>query len=119
VLRAVPKLSRESKVVVNQGTIVPFSLAIQGAPYPPLARILEKIRAVTPAVFEVDGPALVKETGIPRTLNVVMLGALAGLKALPFDPTLLLAAVEKKSPPKYLAANRKAFALGRSAVEKH
>lgn len=115
-LRALSRLSATSRVVVNRGTIVPFHLAMQGTAYPPLAEILAPIRRVTPHVFEVDGPALVKEVGVGRTLNVVLLGALAGLGVLPFGPEVLWASVARHSPPRFLEANRRTFALGMEAL---
>jgi indolepyruvate ferredoxin oxidoreductase beta subunit len=115
-LRALPKMSERTKVVVNTGRIVPFSLAIQGLGYPDVKEILSQIREVTKNLYEVDGPALVRKVGVPRTLNVVMLGALAGLKMLPFDDAMLLAALKKKSPVQFLDANRLAFDLGKGAV---
>ena len=115
-LRALPKMSERTKVVVNTGRIVPFSLAIKGLGYPKVEEILSQVREVTPNVYGVDGPSLVRKVGVPRTLNVVMLGALAGLKMLPFDDAMLLTALEKKSPARFLDANRQAFDLGRGAV---
>jgi indolepyruvate ferredoxin oxidoreductase beta subunit len=116
VRRALPKLSEHTRVVVNLGTIVPFSLAVQGKDYPPVGQILSEVHDITSIVYEIDGPALVKQTGLPRTLNVVMLGALAGLKMLPFDDQILWQAIEKKVPPRFLEANRKAFELGIQTV---
>lgn len=115
-LRALPKMSPQTRVVVNLGTIVPFSLAVQGEPYPPVPEILAKIRETAPAVYPVDGPALVRETGVPRTLNVVMLGALAGLEMLPFDDEILWGVFEKRLPRRFLEPNRMAFELGWRAV---
>lgn len=115
-LRALPRLRAESSVLVNLGIIVPFSLAMTGAPYPPVSEILASLRAVTPRVFEVDGPTLVKQVGVGRTLNVVLLGALAGLGVLPFGPDTLWQAVARHSPSRFLEANRRTFALGMEAV---
>jgi indolepyruvate ferredoxin oxidoreductase beta subunit len=112
VLRALPKIDADTRVVTNTGQIVPFSLAIQGVPYPPVKETLGKIREVTGHLVEVDGPALTKKVGVPRTLNVVMLGALAGLKLLPFGDETLWKAIAKKCPPRFLDANRQAFELG-------
>jgi indolepyruvate ferredoxin oxidoreductase beta subunit len=116
VLRALPRMSAATSVVVNLGRITPFHLAVQGKKYPDLGQVLAQVRAVSPRVFEVDGPALVKQVGVSRTLNVVMLGALAGLGLLPFDPALVLSAVERDSPPRFVQANRSAFSLGMGAV---
>jgi indolepyruvate ferredoxin oxidoreductase beta subunit len=117
VQRALPKLSEKTRVVVNRGTIVPFSLAVAGLDYPPIDEIIERVRSITKDVFEIDGPELVTKTGLPRTLNVVMLGAVAGLDMLPFDKNLLWTAIEKKIPERFLQANRMAFDLGVHAVK--
>lgn len=116
VLRAIQKISLNTRVLVNLGQVVPFSLAIQGKNYPPMNDILQQIRDVTANVHVVDGPRLVRQTGVPRTLNVVMLGALAGLKILPIDSDLLWSAIEKRSPGPFLQANQTAFQLGVDAV---
>ena len=116
ILRALPMIREDTQVVANTGQIVPFSLAIQGAPYPPVKETLRKVREVTKHLVEVDGPALVKRVGVPRTLNVCMLGALAGLKLLPFDNELLWKAIAKKCPERFIDANRQAFELGIKSV---
>ena len=90
-----------------------FSLASRGLPYPDVDEILSKLYEVTQTIYTVDGPQVVREVGVSRTLNVVMLGALAGLKMLPFGDDVLWEAVEQKIPPHFLEANRKAFLLGR------
>lgn len=117
VLRAIQKISKQTKVVLNLGQVVPLSLAVQGKTYPPIDTVLSSIREATDHLYLVDGPDLVQKTGVPRTLNVVMLGALAGLKILPFDKDPLWTAIEKKSPAPFLAPNKKAFELGIEAVE--
>ncbi|MBW1872965.1 MAG: indolepyruvate oxidoreductase subunit beta [Deltaproteobacteria bacterium] len=116
VKRALPKISKHTKIVLNLGKIVPLSLAIAGKSYPPLEGILEAIREVTPHLFEIDGPGLVKQTGLPRALNVALLGALVGLEILPFGREVLWQAIVKKIPPRFLEANRQAFELGISAT---
>ena len=116
VQRALPMINQDTRVVTNTGQIVPFSLAIQGVPYPPVQETLNRVREVTGNLVEVDGPALIKRVGVPRTLNVCMLGALAGLKLLPFDNELLWKAIEKKCPERFLDANRQAFELGIKSV---
>jgi indolepyruvate ferredoxin oxidoreductase beta subunit len=116
VQRALPLINQDTRVVTNTGQIVPFSLAIQGVPYPPVNETLNRVREVTGNLVEVDGPALIKRVGVPRTLNVCMLGALAGLKLLPFDNELLWKAIKKKCPERFLDANRQAFDLGIKSV---
>ena len=109
-------MSENTTVLVNLGKVVPFSLAIKGEGYPAMDEILAEIKKVSGALFQVDGPTIVETTGVPRPLNVVMLGALAGLDILPFDSDILWQAVEKKSPPQFLEPNQMAFQMGMSAV---
>ncbi len=117
VLRARPKMSADTRVVVNQGRVVPYTLAQKGLEYPELARILAEIRTVAPEIVTVDGPALVAAAGAARALNVVMLGAVAGLEILPIDGDTLWQAVEKRCPAQHLESNRRAFVLGRETVK--
>jgi len=117
VLRALPRMSKKTIVVMNLGRIMPFSLAIKGIPYPPLETILSGVRKIAPTLFEIDATELVRRTGAIRTLNVAMLGALAGLKLLPFEPKVLWQAIEKGSPSKFVDKNRLAFELGLEAVK--
>jgi len=115
-LRALPRMSPRSKVVLSRGTIVPFPLAQRGESYPPLEGILEQLRAVCPDVVDIDAPALAQEAGAPRTLNVVMVGALAALDALPVSAEALEQSVLRGSPSRYREANQRAFALGVAAA---
>ena len=112
VLRARPRMSAATLVVTNTVAVSPHLLAQLGKPYPELDVILAGIRAVTPRVTAVDGAAILRDVGVPRVLNIAMLGALSRLGALPFDAELLWSAIEADCPPKYLAANRRAFERG-------
>jgi indolepyruvate ferredoxin oxidoreductase beta subunit len=117
-LRARPSLSARTRVVVNSGRVVPHTLAQGGGSYPELDAILDGVRAVAPDVTTVDGPRLVAAAGAPRALSAVMLGALAGLGLLPFDPVHLRLAVGRGSPPALAQANVAAFDLGAAEVAK-
>ena len=63
-------------------------------------------------MITVDGSALVEGVGVGRTLNVLMLGAVAGLDLLPFDGERLWAAVERRCPARFRDANRRAYEAG-------
>ncbi len=115
-LRARPKMSQRTRVVVNRGRVVPFTLAQKGLEYPDVEGVLAEIRGTAPDVVEVDGEELAAAAGDRRTLNVVMLGALASLDILPFAGGVVWDAVEKRCPARHLDVNRRAFELGREAV---
>ncbi len=116
VLRARPKMSADTRVVVNRGRVIPYTLAQKGLEYPDVDAVFADVRAVATEVVEIDGPALVEAAAAARALNVVMLGALAGLEILPIDGDTLWQAVEKRCPAQHLESNRRAFVLGSDAV---
>ncbi len=115
-LRALPRMSINTRVVLSAGKVVPFSMVRDGRQYPPLDEILAGIRQVAPRLRLVDGPVLLEQAGAPRSLNICLLGALAGLGVLPLEEAAIWAAVEKRIPARYLEVNRRAFQLGRDAV---
>jgi indolepyruvate ferredoxin oxidoreductase beta subunit len=118
VLRALPKMSENTKVLVSLGQVVPFHLAVKGETYPNVDEMLDRVRHTASALYKIDGPAVARKTGVPRTLNVVILGAVAGLDILPISEDAIWKAVERRSPSRFIDANRKAFDLGMEAILK-
>jgi indolepyruvate ferredoxin oxidoreductase beta subunit len=114
-LRARGRVSDRTKVLVNEGRIMLSELRGQ-APYPSLRRVLAEIHGISSEVVVVKGRSAALQVGHARTLNVVMLGALAGLGWLPFDETTLWHSVARRCRARYREANRRALALGRSLV---
>jgi indolepyruvate ferredoxin oxidoreductase beta subunit len=116
-LRAIPKIGPRTRILLNTGRVVPNELTRAGRPYPPLDSILSDLRAVAGGLHLVDGHAVVERVGVARTLNVVLLGALAGLDVLPFGQAALWQAVAGRCRPEFLQANRDAFDLGRAGID--
>jgi indolepyruvate ferredoxin oxidoreductase beta subunit len=117
VLRALPRIGPASRVLVNRGRVVPFPLSMAGEPYPDVDGIVARVREVTPHVVEIDGPGLLEELGEPRSLNLLMLGALAGLEGLlPLDEPTLRAALERRGGVARREANLRAYEMGRGAA---
>ena len=114
-LRARNRMSARTVVIASTGRIVPPTLAQKGVGYPPVDEILAGIRSVAKEVITIDGPALVEKVGTTRVFNIILLGVLAGLEILPFDEQTLWAAIEKRSPGRWLEPNQRAFALGKEA----
>ena len=111
--RALSRMSEATRVLLNRQSV---PLTHRGAEYPPLQSILFRIRGVTDRVCDIDATALACEAGGPRSVNVVMLGALAGLDLLPFDEAALEVAVDAQSPERFATINRRAYQLGRESV---
>ena len=116
VLRAKPSLSQSTTVLLSSGRVVPYPLAQAGETYPDFDGIVERLRSHCARVELVDGPALAEEAGDRRALNVVMLGALAGMAILPVDEESIAAVIERESAPARRDCNGRAFELGREAT---
>ena len=113
-LRALPRIGPHTHVLVNLGRQVPFTLSMQGLRYPDVDSMLQQIDQVTPHVTRSDGPALLEQLGQQRSLNLVLLGALARTRGLlPFDEPALRATLTRMSPATRLEANLRAYDLGR------
>lgn len=116
VLRVRDQLRADTHVVLNRGTMVPYVLSKAGRTYPPFDDIVAELAAITRHVTVVDGPRLLPDAGAGRTLNVLMLGALAGLGLLPFDSKALWLAVAAHSPAGFVDANRRALEAGMRGI---
>jgi indolepyruvate ferredoxin oxidoreductase beta subunit len=114
--RALGRVGPDTTVLVSPGTIVPHGVTRSGQGYPDLDDTLREIEARGGEVIVVDGPGLARLAGDERTLNVLMLGALAGLAALPLGPDALFDAVADRCPPRTISANRRAFELGLTSI---
>jgi len=115
-LRVLPQMGAHTRVIMNEGTIVPYAIAGAGHEYPPISEITASLREVVREVLLFDGPRLLGQVGEGRTLNVAMIGALSGLDFLPVSSDTLWRAVARRCPERYLEANRRAFELGRDVT---
>ncbi|MBN2645397.1 MAG: indolepyruvate oxidoreductase subunit beta [Desulfuromonadaceae bacterium] len=109
--RYLPLLRKEGRVIANQLKIMPPSVATGLERYPD--KLEERIAQLVPGARIVDGMRLALEAGDARTVNTGLLGVLSTL--LEVDEPLWRQALEKMVPAKALAANLKAFELGRDS----
>ena len=77
--------------------------------------ILGKIEAMGVEVTAVDALGLAEQAGTAKAANVVLMGVVS--KKLSFDESVWQTALEQCVPAKFLELNKKAFALGREAVD--
>ena len=115
--RALPKISPKTVVLLNTRPVLPSSLQSRQQPYPPLAALLDPLSERAGSLTAVDATALAEEAGSARSLNVVMLGMLAGLELLPFAGGRLLDVILAQGLANFSEVNRKAFRLGQTAAK--
>jgi len=116
--RATAAMSAHTRALVSVGPVVPFHLAMKGEPYPSLDALFARVRERCSELVTIDATALAQQAGSPRSVNVVMLGALGAAGILPLGAASLLAAIERRSPPQLIEATRRAFALGERAAQR-
>ncbi|MCX6668436.1 MAG: indolepyruvate oxidoreductase subunit beta [Methanothrix sp.] len=114
-LRFAHFLSPEGVALVNTTAVLPVTVTTGKSRYPALQEILAPLREICKTVAPMDAIAIAKQAGTAQAMNVVMLGALS--RYIPLSEDLLLAALAEVVPPRYLEANKKAFALGKAEVE--
>ena len=108
--RWLPWLKQGGTLIVNTQQIPPMPVITGDAVYP--EEILSKLRAKGARVIALDALSLAQQAGSAKAVNVVLLGVMSTM--LPFPESLWLETMEHTVPPKFLALNRSAFALGRT-----
>lgn len=107
--RYLPMLRANGTVFVNSQRILPAPVAVGAASYP--RELEDKLRSVCPNTHFIDGLTLARQAGHPRTVNMVLLGALS--TALEMPSVLWCDVIAEKVPQQFLQENILAFQLGR------
>ena len=102
----------ETVFLINENIIIPPMIHQMGMVYPNLAEIRDFLMNVSQYIFFIDGVKIATDLGNPRTMNVVMIGALIGLGALPLKKETLEKAILSYLPTKMHDINRKALKMG-------
>ena len=108
-------LAKDGKALINNVDLVPVT--VSSGLQQPLADFEARLAKAFPDALVVDAPALARQVGNERTMNMVIAGALSVLA--PFKESQWQKALEASLTGKKAAlldVNRQAFALGRAAV---
>lgn len=107
---------RYRKSLAPEGVMITNTTPVINIPnYPEVSAVMADLEAVKRHVL-IDGDAIAKEIGSPRSVNIVLLGAISNHLGL--DAAILEEAVAKRFAAKgeaVVAMNLKAFAAGRAA----
>ncbi len=106
--RYAPYLKKDGVIVVNTQEVDPMPVITGKAVYP--SEILGELTAKGAKVDALDALALANEAGSSKAVNIVLMGRLAHYFDIPYEKWV--AALEQTVAPKFLAMNKKAFALG-------
>ncbi|MDI6739584.1 MAG: indolepyruvate oxidoreductase subunit beta [Candidatus Edwardsbacteria bacterium] len=101
-------LKPDGSVIINRQQVMPMTVATGAAEYP--SGIVDDIKAQIPKTTLCPGPKLSEQAGSPKTINIVLVGALARQLAIPKETWI--STISGRVPPKTVEMNRKAFELG-------
>ena len=112
---AVEYIKEGGVVLLNEERIPPVDVKIGAVRYPDTPEIKAALEQLGASVRVVAGSRLAEQAGTPKALNIVMLGAAFGSAILPFGEEILLEAIKRRVPQRFLDANLEAFKLGRES----
>jgi len=110
-LRALNKASGKTIVITSTEQIVPLSISTQKLHYPTLEEVRIEVGKVAKIFIQVDAPKLAEDSSVPKSSNIVMVGALAGTGVTGIERRHFEKAVEMNIP-RWVPENLEAFAKG-------
>lgn len=115
--RAVSKANKNSTIIFNTSSIMPFNISASENPYPQLSDIIKTLKCKSENVFALDAEKIAKEAGHILSLNMVMLGAATAVSGFPLKKEIILDSMRSNLPEKSLQINMKAFEDGFNFVK--
>ena len=113
-LRRISYIHPGGTILVNDCRMDPISVSSGEAEYPPQENILARLRKAAKRVAVIPGLQTALDLKEARVLNVVMMGALAGL--LKSDGKTWEEVIQKRVPKKFLDLNLEAYRRGRALI---
>ena len=117
-LRNSAKYLREGGLLVtNTRAWSPTDVNIGLAEYPDMKTVEKSVKKLGGKAIIIDATSLAQHAGNVRTMNVVMLGALAGTGKLPVSNESLKQVIRENVPKGTEEVNMRAFELGLKTVQ--
>jgi len=117
-LRAISKASKNTRIIVNTSSIMPFNIQGSEVPYPEISSILNELESKVKLVYAIDAEKMAKNAGHILSLNMVMLGGAAAVADFPIKKEFILESMKNNLPEKSIPINQKAFEDGFNFVYK-
>jgi indolepyruvate ferredoxin oxidoreductase beta subunit len=116
-LRAIPKISDKTSVVVNVSPIYPFNLRASEISYPDIGSVVKELKNKSLEVYAIEADTIAKESGHILSMNMVMLGCATAVKEFPLTKKNIINSMVANLPEKSLDINLKAFESGFNVVK--
>jgi len=116
-LRAIPKISNKTSVIVNKCPIYPFNIRESEIAYPNIEIILEELNNNSKEVFALDANKIANESGHQLSMNMVMMGSATAINGFPLKKEIIIDSMKANLPKNSLDINLKAFENGFNFVK--
>jgi len=114
-LRYLQYANKNTKIIADVTPVVPFTVSVGMEKYPDLDMVFRELEKHG-TLYKVDAVKIAKDAGDIIVKNIVMLGALAAVRVLPFKKEVLLETILENIPPRFRDMNKKAFENGVKAI---
>lgn len=111
-------LAPKGLCLVNTAPVLPPVVKAGDADYPPVSEIMNALKRLDGHIVDLEATAMAEQhAGSPQSMNIVMLGALTGLRQLPVR-TADIEMVIKEAVGRLAEQNLKAFRAGLEAGDR-
>jgi indolepyruvate ferredoxin oxidoreductase beta subunit len=117
-LRYIHYANKKTKIITGITPVIPFTVSVGMDKYPDINKVFKEIQS-NGIMYKIDALKIAKDAGAIITKNIVMLGALEGLKILPFKKDTLLNTILENIPEKFKDINKNAFKNGLKAIQNY
>ena len=112
ILRALNKIGRETRVIANRSTIIPFTVSLGISKYTDKIEMFDKFKQGIENLYLIDAEKLAKEAGHIIAANIVILGAALAIPQFPVKKEAVIGSVRKNLPARTIDINLKALEMG-------
>lgn len=103
--------------LLNTRPIHPMDVISGNVPYPEISKVVARIKGLSRRVWTLNATEIALEMGDPIFSNVVMLGALCAIEALPINRQGFESVIKDLLPSRTVDENMKAFDKGKETVQ--
>jgi indolepyruvate ferredoxin oxidoreductase beta subunit len=111
-LREIHLVKKGGFVLMSSHIQYPVAVSMGKAEYPDHKDIVASIKKFTDNIIEIDAQKIAIEAGSPRSLNMVMFGAIIGTNLVPISKDTAITAIRNAFPKKFEKINTTAAEIG-------
>ena len=112
VLRVLSRIGKDSEVIVNQATIIPFTVSLGISEYPDKVQMFDKLRKEINHLYLMDAEKLALKAGNAITANMVILGAALAIPGFPVSKKSMIESMRRNVPAPTIEVNLQALEMG-------